>query len=143
MILVIAALLSVQDQPEILAFSRETAITNGTIEVAIGKRVSQSGEPLYWLARRVRSGSAIKSIVIDSKACPAIHDVLLTPLPVASRTQSEESIRDGSIYRLKAARDPSHWQHGLVTESVDGSPLATWVEGALEKLRPCWPAALP
>jgi len=145
--LMIASAITVQTplQGQWAEFRREGSLSNTTQSVQIAMDESQGTGFQYTMKfiRMVR-GSKAEIRWTNSKSCPAVREVIAQmqriPMPklaVPGVSERDTTIfLDGSAYSLTA---PSSYSMGSMTlTSVDGSPLADWMNGAFAKLSPCW-----
>lgn len=147
---VVFAPLPVELGPAWAQFSRAPAGRLIRTEVEIGTLGYDSTRkrPDFWLRRTVVRGVEHKEEVTwaDTRTCAAARPLVASmrqiPVPKFAPIGSSDGppvIIDGIAYSLRTYSD----EGTLTAETNLGTPLATWVEGALKVLDSCWAKATP
>ena len=129
-----------------MAFSRALALARTRQAVC----VERSREPGQWSLRRTatdRSGAESVTYT-DTRACPAALQVLQAvenlelPRPDLPGFGKELEVitLDGAGYSLTTAALYGGDAGEIKVQSNVGTPLARWIDGALNALEPCWRA---
>lgn len=129
-------------------FRREGSLSHTTqsVQIATDENERVGFEYTMKFTRMVR-GSKAETKWTTSKSCPVVREVIAQlqrmqmPKPsIPGFSEKDTTIfHDGSAYSLTA---PTSYSMGSMTlTSVDGSPLADWINGAFVKLSPCWTSA--
>ena len=102
----------------------------------------------FWLRRTVTSGPEQQEATTwaDTRTCPSSRALLASmrdiPVPKFAPIGSSDGppmTLDGIGYALRTYSD----EGTLKAETNVGTPLATWIEGALGSLEGCWSSQTP
>jgi hypothetical protein len=156
MLPVIFVLLQSAAQPELprqwAQFSRSGALSHvsETVDIATADRGNSRAFRYTLRLTRARLGAEPTVTWADSASCPAVQPVIAgmrdirMPTPAPYGVPGGEAMTltlDGARYTLAA---PSSDNMGRLTISSNiGSPLAAWVDAALQQLAPCWTGTAP
>jgi len=125
-----------------------THLTKTKIEIGTIGYDRNRGHLDFWLRRTVVSGVKQKEEVTwaDTRTCviarPLIASMRDIPVPKFAPIGSSEGppiVLDGVGYSLRTYSD----QGTLTAETNVDTPLASWIEGALEALGSCWTSSVP
>lgn len=127
-------------------FSRSGALSrvSETVDIATGEGKGTAQFPYKLRLTRSSPEGKIEIKWAESTTCPTVrsviasmHDIAMPlPAPYGVPGESTEIIVDGAGYFLTA---PSSYIMGKMTLTSNvGSPLAKWIDTALEQLAPCW-----
>jgi hypothetical protein len=131
-------------------FSRKPALrlTKTTVEVGTLGYDRSRKRLDFWLRRTVTTGVDAKEQVswTDTRTCararPTLASIREIPVPRFAPVGSTEGapvVLDGVGYRLRTYSD-----HGTLTAETNvGTPLASWIDGALKGLEGCWGEKVP
>jgi hypothetical protein len=125
-------------------FARSGTLSHLDEQVSIANDSTENNQFEFKL-RYTRTSLNDKEILwANSRTCPAIKPLLRSmrdiqmpkPQPFGIDDMDAEITLDGAGYVLDV---PSNFANGRLTISSNvGSPLATWIDGALKALDRCW-----